>query len=123
MIDLTQLANAFVDTFRRIPALVAALEDGDPENIFAYVDSNPDRNSLTAAIYEQPSGTVMVAWDETGLNEGDDMGEWEHRFYFTCRADRNRSSLELVNLLVDGIPNPGDGQKWRYCGVMSGVMP
>jgi hypothetical protein len=121
MVDLTQLANALVDTFQRIPELVAALNNEDPDSVFAYLDSTPDRNSLTSAIYEQPAGTVMVAWDETGKNDSGDMSAWEHRYFFTCRAATDQSSLALINLLVDGVPVPGDGQRWRYCPVMDGV--
>jgi hypothetical protein len=123
MLDLTQLTDALVDTFQRIQPLVAVLTDADPASIFAYVDSNPDRNSLSAALYEQPAGTVMVAWDDTGVNEPGDMMEWEHHFVFSCRAASGRSASELITLLVNGIPVPGDGQCWRRCGVMPGALP
>lgn len=122
MVDLTQLTLALVDTFQRIPELVEALGE-DPNRVFAYLDSNPDRNSLQLAIYEQPAGTVMVAWDETGINESQEMSKWEHRYYFTCRAAKDGSALVLMNLLVDGVPVPGDGQRWRFCPVMDGVLP
>lgn len=124
MVDLTQLANAFVETFQAIPDLVAELNNSAPESVFAYIDSNPKQNNLTVAIYKQPAGTVMVAWDETGVNQGaQEMGMWTHRYYFTCRADRGKSALALINLLVNGTPVPGDGMRWRYCGVMPGVLP
>ena len=122
MVDLTQLTLALVDTFQRIPELVEAL-DGDPARVFGYLDANPDRNSLTRAIYEQPDGTVMVAWDETGMTESSQgMSRWEHRYYFTCRADADASALVLITLLVNGVPNPGDGLRWRMCPVMDGVQ-
>jgi hypothetical protein len=46
-----------------------------------------------------------------------------HRFQFFVRAQRGASALDLINLIVDGVPNPGDGLRWRYCPVMAGVLP
>lgn len=124
MVDLTQLALAFVDTFQRIPELVEALNNQDQASVFAYIDSNPERNAVTLAIYEQDAGTVMVAWEATAMSQSSQgMSRWEHHYVFSCRAARDQSALALINLLVNGTPVPGDGQRWRLCPVMDGVEP
>ena len=121
MVDLIALTNAMVDKFRAIPDLVAAL-NGNPEAIVAYQDLNPDRNSLTNAVYESAPGSILVAWIETNFAE-EEIGCWLHSYAYYVRARRKGSPIELINLLVNGIPVPGDGLRWRYCPVMSGVEP
>jgi hypothetical protein len=120
VIDLVQLTDATVTTLRSIPELVTALER--PENITGYVDLNPDRNSVSKAIYQMPPGSVLVVWQETLFAASSTEG-WNHRFQIFVRARRGESSLNLLRLLVNGVPNPGDGLCWRFCPVMSGVLP
>ena len=31
--------------------------------------------------------------------------------------------LDLIDKIINGIPVPGDGLRWRYCPVMPGVLP
>jgi len=120
MVDLEDLTNALVDALRRVPELVAAL-GGDPMRIMPYIDNNPDFNSLSAAAYEQEPGSVLVGWDDTQITE-DEMPQWLHNHLFYVRAQRKGvSALRLVTLLVNGVPDPGDGQRWRFCPVMEGV--
>jgi hypothetical protein len=121
VVNLIELTNAFVSTLRAIPELVQALE-GLSESISAYIDLAPTVNSLTKAVYQMKPGSVLVAWQETLLLEGE-MAVWDHRHDFFVRASRGGSALALINLIVDGVPVPGDGQRWRYCGVMDGVYP
>ena len=121
MVDLIALTNAHVDAFRRIPELVAAL-GGDPNAIQPYIDVNPEKNSTAAAVYQMPPGSILVIWQETLFAEGD-MEAWMHRVQTFIRARRGDSALTLINLLVNGVPEPGDGQRWRYCPLMDGVLP
>jgi hypothetical protein len=121
VIDLIQLTNALVTTFRNIPDLVTAL-DGKPENVSGYIDLNPDRNSVSKAIYQMLPGSVLVVWQET-LFDSSSMEGWNHRFQYFVRAARGGSSLDLMRRLVNGVPIPGDGLCWRFCPVMAGVLP
>ena len=121
VIDLIALTNATVDAFRRIPELVDAL-DGKPENVIGYVDVNPDKNSVGKAIYQMPPGSILVAWQETVFDPAS-MEPWVHRYQYYVRAQRGGSALDIILKLVNGVPVPGDGQRWRYCPLMSGVNP
>ena len=121
MVKFIDLTNAIVSTLAAVPELVAAL-GGDPGNVIGYVDENPDRNSVSLAIYRQKPGTVMVIWQETLLTEGD-MEGWLHQFVIFVRAARGGSPLDLIDKIINGVPVPGDGQRWRYCPVMPGVLP
>ena len=121
MVSYIDLTNALVSTLASIPELVAAL-GGDAANIVPYIDRNPDFNSVSAALYGQKPGTVLVIWQETMLTEGE-MEAWLHQFIIFVRAARGNSPLDLINLIINGIPNPGDGLRWRYCPVMPGVLP
>jgi hypothetical protein len=58
---------------------------------------------------------------QTVLNESARYGMWIHRFQYYMRADRDRSPLEMLVLLINGKPQPGNGLIWRSCGVMGGV--
>jgi hypothetical protein len=110
-----------VSTLQKIPPLVAALKN-DATNIFGYVDENPMMNSRARAIYQQAPGTVMVYWDDTTITEGE-MEAWLHTLMMFVRADKGASPLDIGDLIVNGIPVPGDGLRWRYCPVMDGVLP
>jgi hypothetical protein len=124
MVDLIELANAQVDTFRSIPELVEVLTDADPARIYAYIDTNPDQNKIRDEIYQKlGGGEIMIAWVQTVLNETRGMSPWIHRFQYYFRADRDRSPFEIVDLLINGVPQPGNGLRWRFCGVMAGVDP
>ena len=110
-----------VDAFRKIPELVTALNN-EPEAIAGYYDLNPDRNSLANAIYTQAPGSILVAWTETLFAE-EEVTCWAHMYEYYVRARRKGSPMEVITALVNGIPIPGDGQIWRYCPVMDGVLP
>ena len=121
MVDLIALTNATVDAFQRIQPLVDAL-GGDPAAIKGYIDSNPDKNSWSAALYQMAPGTILVIWQETTF-EAAEITAWMHRFQYFVRARRGESALALIQLLVNGIPVPGDGLIWRFCPLMDGVLP
>ena len=111
-----------VATQQGIPDLVAALSEGSPDSILGYVDENPKRNSVSNAIYRQRPGTVLVVWQETQLNEGQ-MEPWIHRIELYARAAPGASAMTLIDLIVNGVPDPGDGLRWRYCPIMAGLLP
>jgi hypothetical protein len=123
MIDLAQLTIALADTLQQIPELVSQMANGDPNNIVAYVDENPKKNSLTRAIYEMAPGSVLVAYHETMMNQAQEMEAWRHRVYMYCRAAPGQKPTDIVKYLVDGVPFPGDGMRWRRCSILDGVLP
>jgi hypothetical protein len=120
MIDLRQLTDATVDTFRLIPEVIEIL--GDEQYIRAYVYQNPAQNELMTAVYQTPAGSILVAWIETVANDADD-GWWLHRFHYILRGTTTGSSLDLLTALLNGVPVPGDGMRWRLCGLMPGLEP
>jgi hypothetical protein len=122
VVSFIALTEATVTTFRNIPELVALLADGNPDNISGYIDLNPDKNSTSKAVYQMPPGTVLVIWEDTTFDPAA-MGPWLHRFTYFVRARRGASALEVMHTLVDGVPNPGDGLRWRFCPLVPGVLP
>lgn len=121
MISLIELTDAMVLTLRSIPEVVALL-GGDPAAIDGYIDQNPDRNALGSAIYQMRPGSVLVAWQDTLLGQGE-MEAWLHHLVIFVRAARGQSSLTLIEAIVNGVPVPGDGLRWHYCPIMPGVLP
>jgi hypothetical protein len=122
MLSYIDLTNAMVAMLQAIPQLVADLANQSPDSIIGYIDVQPTRNTVAAAIYSQPPGTVIVVWDETMLTEGE-MSMWLHRVKFYLRAQRDQSVYTLIEDIMNGAPVPGDGQRWRYCPVMAGLDP
>lgn len=118
MVSLIDLTNAMVTTFQNIPELVAILDSG----VTGYVDENPTKNSMSKAIYQMPAGSILVVWNGTALPLEGMLG-WVHMLQIYIRASRGGSALTLINALVDGIPVPGDGLRWRYCPLMDGLLP
>jgi hypothetical protein len=123
VIDLAQLTIALADTLQQIPELVAQLANQDPGMIVPFVDENPKKNSLTKAIYEMPPGSVLVAFQETQANANREMEAWIHRYNMYARAAPGAKPMDIVKYLVDGVPVPGDGMRWRRCSIMDGVLP
>lgn len=122
MVSEVDLTNAMVETLKRIPPLMALL---DPANgVQAYIDRNPDRNSANKEVYQQPNGSLLVIWQGTTLETTDDsMEAWIHLIQIFIRARLNASAMPIFHALVNGIPVPGDGLRWRYCPLMPGVLP
>jgi hypothetical protein len=121
LVSIIELTDAMVAALRNISAVVD-LVGGDPADIGGYIDETPDRNSVDAAIYQMKPGSILVVWRETLLAEGDIEG-WVHRLEICLRAPRAVSSLELLQAIINGVPIPGDGMRWRYCPLMPGVLP
>ena len=122
MVDLIDLTEAFAATLQAIPEVVTLL-GGDPAAIVPYIDNNPDQNSVSAATYEMKPGSILVVHISTQLAQGQTMAKWMHSVHFLLKAASGESTLRLANAIVDGAPNPGDGQIWRRCAIMDGLDP
>jgi hypothetical protein len=120
MINYNDLVNAMVTSFGNIAQLLGMLAPADP--VVPYIDSNPQNNSVMKARYQMQPGQVMVAWLETNFAQ-EEMGKWLHRVEIYVRAMRNQSDGDVVAAIMNGIPDPGDGQCWRNCPIMTGVLP
>lgn len=75
-----------LDHFRDIPTLVAALEDGKAENIFAFRGSYPDEADVTQAIVEMGPGRVLLMFQGTLPFRASDAAErWQHLYLFAIK--------------------------------------
>jgi hypothetical protein len=120
MISLTDLVNAMAATLGDIPPLLAALSPVDP--IQPYIDMNPTSNSVDKAIYQMQPGQLLVVWIETRIDRAE-MSKWVHTVEICVRAGRDQSDLDIIGLIMAGVPVPGDGLMWRLCPIMPGVLP
>jgi hypothetical protein len=120
MVKLGDLVNAMAQTLANIPELVAELAAVEP--VKAYIDFNPTANSVDKAIYQMQPGQLLVIWVETALIL-ENMSKWSHRVEICLRSMRDHSDLDLIDLILSGVPAPGDGLIWRLCPVMPGVLP
>lgn len=120
MVDLLKLLDDVASMMRSCPMILAELDDA-PDAILAYADeATSPENSLTRAIYSQPNGTILIAWQATGLPT--DMGGFSHHLDFYVRALRRESPLSLLKAIMDGVP-VGDTLRWRYKCVNEFVDP
>jgi len=122
MISLIEITNAMTAKLQSIPELVALLDAG-AASVFPYIDENPKRNSISNEIYRMPAGSILVVWNGTVLEAAETMEAWIHVIQIYIRARRGDSALAIIDALMDGIPVPGDGLRWRYCPIMDGVLP
>jgi hypothetical protein len=120
MVSLIDLVNAMAETLGNIPEVLAALAPADP--IQAYIDMNPTSNAVDKAIYQMQPGQLLVVWIETRLERAE-MSKWVHTVEICLRSMRDNSDLDLINLIMAGVPVPGDGMVWRNCPVMPGLLP
>jgi hypothetical protein len=114
---------ALVSKLQAIPELVLEL-DGDPDAIIGYYDRAcamrlPDGSApanLRGAIIAMPKPGILIIWEGTGPN-GNRGLVWSHRFRLFLRAkpeysgDTPRGYAALFSLIINGIPQGGDGQK------------
>ena len=103
-----------------VPELMVALAPVDP--IMPYVDRNPIRNSVDQATYQMQPGQLLVVWMGTRLTKGE-MSKWTHIVEILCRALPDQSDMDLEDIIVAGVPVPGDGMVWRNCPLLAGVYP
>lgn len=120
MIRRSDLVNAMATALGNVPELVAVLAPTDP--IVPYVDLNPDMNSVDKWTYQMQPGQLLVVWRETRLTKGE-MSKWSHSVEILCRSLPDQSDMTLEDLIVNGVPNPGDGMVWRNCPLIDGVYP
>ena len=122
MLKDDDLINAMVSTLQSIPELLALLDGNSPASVVPYIDQYPKRNNVLQAAYTQKNGTVMVAWEDTVVNEAPEMSAWVHTVRFYLRPLSGGSYFAMADAIVDGVP-AGGNQRWRYCPVMNGVLP
>jgi len=120
MTDLIQLLDDFVAVLQSCPEVADEL-DGDVAAVVAYTDVATQYNSVAKAVYEQPSGSVLIAWIDSGITEAEPQG-WAHAFELYLRATRLKSPLALIHAVIDGTPE-GSDLKWRYLCVNDDVLP
>jgi hypothetical protein len=120
MVRLTDLTNAMAATLGNIPELIAVLAPVDP--IQAYIDNNPTSNSVDKATYQMQPGQLLVVWIETRLTR-DTMSKWSHIVEICVRSLPDQSDLDLIDVILAGVPFPGDGMVWRNCPIMAGLLP
>lgn len=120
MIALGSLVNAMASTLSGIPEIVAILAPVDP--VVAYIDLNPTANSVDKAIYQMQPGQVLVIYRGSDLTEGE-MSKWSHAVEICLRSLPGASDLDLIDAIMAGVPNPGDGMVWRNCPILPGLLP
>lgn len=120
MISRRALVTAMADTLSNIPELVAVL--AQPTPVAPYIDFNPGSKSVEAALYGMQPGQLLVVWIET-LLVVENMSKWSHRVEICFRASKGQSDLDVGDLIMQGVPVPGDGLIWRQCPIMPGVLP
>jgi hypothetical protein len=103
-----------------VPELVQILAPVDP--VVAYIDLNPTANSVDKAIYQMQPGQVLVVYRGTDLTEGE-MSKWSHAMDICIRSLPSASDLDLIDAIMAGVPNPGDGMVWRNCPILDGLLP
>jgi hypothetical protein len=89
------------------------------EDVAAHIRACPQGR----AVYQQPNGSVLVAW--TGTATSGTTGElqaWEHTVEIYVRAAKRSSPLTLLQAVIDGVPE-GQDLRWRYLCVNDYVLP
>jgi hypothetical protein len=51
------------------------------------------------------------------------MSRWLHRVEFYIRPQRGQTTYQIIDDIMRGVPDPGDGMRWYFCPVMAGVDP
>ena len=111
MIDPSEIVNNLVAMLRDIPALVTEM-GGDPARIYAYHDSYPKNVSLTHALHQMPSPSIMAVWQGTQPGAFGGVDVWKHQVTLFLRregrdGDRRHRLLPAV---------PVDHQGRSDCG-------
>jgi hypothetical protein len=120
MSRLVDITNAMANTLASIPALVAALAPVNP--IQPYIDLTPQRASTDQAIYQMQPGQLLVLWRESVMTTGA-MTRYSHTVHICVRALQGGSDLDLIDLIMTGVPEPGDGLPWLRCPILPFAMP
>jgi len=120
MSRLIDITNAMAAALGNIPALVAALAPVNP--IQAYIDQSPVYNSTAKAIYQMQPGQLLVLWRDTVVTQGE-VSRFSHTVDICLRALKGNSDLDLIDLVLTGVPQPGDGLPWFYCPLLPNLYP
>ena len=107
MIDPSQIVNNLVGMLRDIPALVTEV-GSDPTRIYAYHDSYPKNISLTHALHQMASPSIMVVWQGTQPGAFGGVDVWKHQITLFLRAKEETTVgtayYRLFRLIVKGVP-------------------
>jgi hypothetical protein len=123
VINPTDVVNSMVTTLQSIPTLTALLVDGT-KSIVGYIDENPLKNSVLKARYQMAQGSLMLVWNGVTLAEvGSTIFAWKHAVMIYVKSQKTASDLDLIEAIIQGIPIPGGGLRWRYCPIMTGMLP
>lgn len=105
MVDTNDIIDALILLLRDIPDLVAACGDDD-ERIFAYKDAYPTSVSLRDAIYQQPTPSVMLAFQgrkrDTGI--GGSFPTIRHDILAVMRPGSVSDYAAMAALITEGVP-------------------
>jgi len=111
------LVEALVAKLRAIPELVAEM-NGEPGRIRAYHYRYPKEASLARALYELEAPALLVVWRGTEPGRFGRGEVWQHRFSLFIRSREifeheaaTAGYYRIGELLVDGVPEGGDGQR------------
>ncbi len=129
MINPGTLVDAIVAKLRAIPELVAEL-GGEASRIRAYHYRYPQQASLARAIYEMESPSILVVWRGTDPGMVGRSEVWKHRFSLYLRSREvgeaepvTAGYYRLVELLTNGVPAGGDGQRMLYTVIDPSCYP
>ena len=107
MIDPSEIVNNLVGMLRDIPALVTEV-GSDPARIYAYHDSYPKNISLTHALHQMASPSIMVVWQGTQPGAFGGVDVWKHQITLFLRAKEEATVgtayYRLFRLIVKGVP-------------------
>ena len=109
MINPSDIVNQLVAALQAIPQLVAQL-GGSASNIYPYKDSPPQESSLSRAIYEMTSPSVMVAWMGSNPSGQEGLGLFSHAVSLYVRADDATTApgtptfANVITAIVNGTP-------------------
>ncbi len=123
MINPSDIVNALVAALQGIPQLVDQL-GGKATNIYAYRDSPPQQSSLSRAIYEMISPSVMVVWIGTSPSRKEGIGLFSHEVSLYVRADDATTApgtptfANVITAMINGTPT---GRPVRF--IMDELMP
>jgi len=126
MLKWTEIASAIVAKLRDIPGLVAAM-GGDPSVISAYRDRWPSQSWLHAALVELKAPYILVVWRRTGPGSFAGHGGRQHEFSIIIRPPEDvpgaADAADISDLIVDGVPAGGGGNKLLDETIHSGCYP
>lgn len=121
MQGISGLLDDIAVMLRACPGVVSEL-GGNTNAVMPYIDvQTSEANSLMRNVYTMPNGSVLIAWEFSGIARSG-MEGWSHRVDIYVRAMRRRSPLDLLNAILDGTPQ-NEAIRWRYLCVNDATLP